>query len=120
MSRRTAASTGLRARSVTRSGCYRLRDASYLTGGEKLAQVTPRERPPDARDRLRRSFGDDLAARFPALGTEIDHVVRGLDHVEVVLDDDDRVSRVHEAVQHLEQPLAVRELKSGRGLVQAV
>src|SRR2546428_775617 len=105
MRTRTAASTGLRARSVTRSRCYRLRDPSHLTGGEKLSQVAPGERAPHARHRLRRALGDDLAARFPTLGAEIDHVVRGLDHVEVVLDDDDRVPRVHEAVQDLEETL---------------
>src|SRR5207244_5950635 len=41
---------------------------------------------------LRRPRGHDLPARVTAVGPHVDHVVRGLDHVEVVLDDDHGVA----------------------------
>src|SRR5215204_4489196 len=41
--------------------------------------------------------GDDLAPAFSPLGAEVDEPVGGLDHVEVVLDDDDGVAGVDEA-----------------------
>src|ERR687897_3629243 len=63
---------------------------------------------------------DDLAARVAALGTEVDDVVCGPDHIQVVLDDDDGVPRVHEPVQYGEQLLHVREVEPGRRLVQDV
>src|SRR6266568_4935778 len=120
MSTRTAASTGLAARSVTRSGCYRLCDPADLTGGQKLSEIPPREGSPYPCDRLGRAFGDDLAARLSALGAKVDDVVGGLDHVEVVLDHDDGVARIHEAVQDLEETLDVGEMKAGRRLVEYV
>ena len=45
---------------------------------------------------LRRAFGDDVPAPT-ALGAEVDDPVGRLDHVEVVLDDEDGVALVDEA-----------------------
>ena len=45
---------------------------------------------------------DDLPATHPSLGSEIDHVVRALHHVEVVLDEQNRVPNIHQAAQNLE------------------
>src|SRR5438128_130408 len=47
-----------------------------------------------ARNFFRRALRNDAAAGRSTLGPEIDHVVRRFDHVEVVLDDDDRVALV--------------------------
>src|SRR5918994_587893 len=63
---------------------------------------------------------DYLAAGVTAFGSEIDDVVCGPDHIQVVLDDDDGVPRVHEPVQDGEQLLDVREVKPRRRLVQDV
>src|SRR5437773_10656715 len=63
---------------------------------------------------------DDLTSACAALGAEVDHMVRGLDDVEVVLDDEDRVAGVDEATQHAEQALDVGEVKAGRRLVEDV
>ena len=43
-----------------------------------------------------------------------------LDHVEVVLDDDDRIALVDEAVEHVEQLADVFEVQAGGGLVEDV
>ena len=42
------------------------------------------------RDLLGRAFGDDPAAAFPALRAHVDDPVGGPDHVEVVLDHEQR------------------------------
>src|SRR5215207_931677 len=72
------------------------------------------------RDLLRRAGGDHFAAGLAALGAEVDDPVRLLDHVEVVLDHEHGVAAVDEPLQHLEQLLDVREVESGRGLVEDV
>src|SRR5512133_3824972 len=73
-----------------------------------------------ARDLLGRAGGDDLAAVLPALGAHVDDTVGRLDDVEVVLDDDDRVALLDEAVQDVEQALDVGEVQSRGRLVEDV
>ena len=58
--------------------------------------------------------------RLAALGAEVDDPVGLLDHVEVVLDHEHRVARVHQPLQHLEQLLDVGEVEAGRRLVEDV
>ena len=74
----------------------------------------------DLGDLLRCARCDDLAARSAAFGTEIDDPVRRLDHVEVVLDHDDRIALVDESVDDLQQLANVVEVKARRGLVEDV
>ena len=50
---------------------------------------------------LRRAFTDECAAAAAALGTEVDHVIAGLDDVEVVLDNQHGVAAVGELAQLL-------------------
>jgi hypothetical protein len=60
------------------------------------------------------------AAAVAALRAEVDEPVGGLDHVEVVLDDDDGVAVVAQALQHREQHLDVVEVQAGGRLVEDV
>src|SRR5437867_2061091 len=83
---------------------------------EELAGV----RPGRLRDRLGRALGDDLTAFLTALGPEVDHVIRGLDHVQMVLDDQDGVAGVDQAVEHAQELLDVVEMEPRRRLVQDV
>ena len=69
---------------------------------------------------LGRAGGDDLAAAVAAFGAEVDDPVGGLDDVEIVLDDDDRVALVDQLVQHLEQLGDVVEVEAGGRLVEDV
>ena len=71
-------------------------------------------------DLLRRADRNHLAALVPALGPQVDHPVRRLNDIEVVLDDDDGVAVVAEAVQNIEQLLDVVEMEPRGGLVQDV
>src|ERR1700737_1796210 len=72
---------------------------------QKLAGRAPRR----LDDILRRAPSDDFAAAVAAFGTEVDYPVRGLYHLEIVLDHHDRVALRHHLVQHLEQLLDVVE-----------
>jgi len=69
---------------------------------------------------IRRAGGDDLSAAVAALGAEVDDPVGGLDHVEVVLDDDHGVALVTQPVQDFQQVLDVMEVQAGGRFVQDV
>ena len=58
------------------------------------------------------------AAGLAALGTEVEDPVRRADHVEVVLDDDQRVTCLEQALERTEQLRDVVEMQSGRRLVE--
>ncbi len=68
--------------------------------------------------RLRRAFDHDRAAAFAALGAEVDDPVRRGDHVEVVLDDDQRMPGLQQLVEGAEQLGDVLEMQAGGGLVE--
>ena len=55
-----------------------------------------------------------------ALGAHVDDPVRGLDDIQVVLDDDHRIAFVHQAVDDLEQLADVLEMQTGCRLVENV
>ena len=84
------------------------------------ARYSPVAEPVGRRDLLGRALGDDPAAAVAALRPEVDDPVGGLDDVEVVLDDEDRVAAVDQPVEHLEQLLDVGEVEAGRRLVEDV
>ena len=61
---------------------------------------------------------DDLPAGLAALGPEVDDPVGGADHVEVVLDDDERVSGGDQPPERPEQLRDVVEVQAGGRLVE--
>src|SRR5262245_10283219 len=71
-------------------------------------------------DVLRRAGDDDPSARVTSLGSQIDHVIGGLGPVQVVLDQDDGVAGVDEAVERLQQALDIGQVQARRGLVEDV
>src|SRR5687767_7776333 len=83
-------------------------------------QVSSGVRAFDLRDILRRARGHDRPATRAPLGSQIDDPVRGLDHVEIVLDDEHRVSLVDQTVEHLKEQAHVLEVETGRWLVEDV
>ena len=64
--------------------------------------------------------GDDAPAVFTAFGTEIDDVVGLFDHVEVVFDHQNCVSKRDQTLEHVEQLVNVGEVQAGRRLVEDV
>ena len=69
---------------------------------------------------LGRASGNDAAAAVAAFRPEVDHPVGGLDDIQIVLDDDHRVSRVAQAVEDVQQQADVVEMQAGGGLIQYV
>src|ERR1039458_231816 len=72
------------------------------------------------RDLFGRALGHDAAAFFSAFGAQIDDPVGVADDVQVVFDDDDRVSEIRETVQHVEQLAHIVEVQSRGRLIQQI
>src|SRR5262245_52697897 len=88
--------------------------------GEEVGEEAAGRRYVMASHLLWRPFGHYPPARGPALRTEVNHMVGALDHVQVVLDDDDGVALVDELREHVEQLPRVLEMQAGRGLIKNV
>ena len=69
---------------------------------------------------LGRAFGDDAAAAVAAFGAEVQDPVGGLDHFQIVLDDDDGVACIRQFVQHLQQFRDVVEMQARGRFIQNV
>ena len=54
-------------------------------------------------DGFRRAFRDDLAASLAAFRAQVNDPIGGLDHVQVVLDDEQRVARRAELEEDFEE-----------------
>ena len=77
--------------------------SAFIRGSAEMgSEKAPSVRRFACGDLLRRTGGDDAAAGVAALGAQVDHVIGGLDDVEVVLDREHGVARVDEAIQALE------------------
>ena len=68
--------------------------------------------------RCNRALENHLAAALAALGTKIDDPVGGRDHIEVVLDHNDRVSLGKKLLERIEQSGDVVEMQPGGRLVE--
>src|SRR5580692_3295777 len=84
--------------------------------GEELSCVGLRV----ARDLFGRAGRDDLAALVAALGTEIDQPVGRLDHIEIMLDDDERRAGVEKFAKRSEKLGDVVEVQAGGRLVEDI
>ena len=65
-----------------------------------------------------RAFGHDEAAALAAFGPQVDEPVAGADHVEVVLDDDERVPGLQQLAQRAHELGNVVKVQAGGGLVK--
>ena len=73
-----------------------------------------------ARDIFRRAGRNDLAAAVAAFGAEIDDPIGGLDHFEIVLDDNHGVAGLDQLVQHIKKLRHVVKMQARGGLVENV
>ncbi len=99
----------------------RLRHHRLLLRGIPLGKRRPQEGrrgDPGLRHLLGCSLGHDPPARLPGLRPHLDDPVGRLEHVEVVLDDDEAVAALHEGLQHAEEPRDVVAVEPRRRLVQ--
>ena len=63
---------------------------------------------------------ETFPALIPSLGSDVNTVVGVGDDVEVVFDNENRVSFLHEPIENGEKFLDIREMKSGRGFIEDV
>jgi hypothetical protein len=67
---------------------------------------------------LGRALGHDQTAAIAAFGAQVDQPVAGANHVQVVLDDDQRVAGFQQLAQCAHELGNVLEMQAGRGLVE--
>src|ERR1019366_5933401 len=75
---------------------------------------------PESGQPARGPLGHDGPTAGPAVRAEVDQPVRGLEHVEVVLDHHHRIALLDQPVKNAEQLAYVGEMEAGRGLVKDV
>ena len=68
----------------------------------------------------RTAFPDQAASIFAAFGAQVEDPIGVADDVEVVLDDDDGVAKVGEAVENFEKFAHVVEVEASGGLVEEI
>src|SRR5215472_818721 len=73
-----------------------------------------------ARDKFGRTLRDDAPTAFAAFRTKVNDPVCLLNDVEMMLDNQDRVPEIDEALQDVQQFSHVVEMQTGGGLVQNV
>ncbi len=73
-----------------------------------------------ARDLLGRALRDDTATFFSAFGAKIQNPVGIADHIQIVFDDDDRISKIGQAMQHVQQFAHVVKVQSCGRLIQQI
>ena len=94
----------------------RFRDA-YLPPS---ADVLPRKRHRIRSNYRRRSLGDDAATVGAGAWTHVDHVVRRVNCLLVMLDDDDGVTHVPQTEQRIQEPAIVALVQTDGRLVEHV
>src|SRR4051812_24429938 len=87
---------------------------------ENRTQVSSGVRRLHACDLLRRAHRDDRSAILAAFGPQIDDEVGRLDHVQIVLDHEERVPGLEQLPESRQELRDVVEMKTGRRLVENV
>ena len=72
------------------------------------------------RDCFRRANGHNAPTLVSPFRSEIDHPIRGLDHVQVVFDDHHRVPSVNQSIQHFKQLQDIGKVQARRRLIEQV
>ena len=69
---------------------------------------------------FRSACRDDSPSLIPALRTQVDDMIRRLDDVEIVFDDNHRITAIDETLQDIEQFVDIRRMESCRRLIEDV
>ena len=71
-------------------------------------------------DLLRRSPGNHRAALVTAFRPDINQIIRRLNHIQVMFNDNDRIAAVRQSAQNLDQLMDIGKMQSRRRLIQNV
>ena len=126
-----AESRGLRAKSQIGLCCFWLSALRSLPSADDASRPRHRNRLPAAQVRpghgsllldelVDSSFRHDLPAVLSGGGAEVADVVAAIDHVPVMFDDQQRVSKIAQPVQRGEQAGVVARVQADRRLVQDI
>ena len=74
-----------------------------LLRGKHLLEIAPRVALRDFRDLLWRSDGHHLPTAVPSLGANVNNVICGFDHIQVVSNHKEGIARIQQRMQHYEQ-----------------
>ncbi len=69
-------------------------------------------------DLLRCTGTDNLASLCPSFRSKVDDKVCGLDDIQVMFNDHDRIAGLYQAIENIEQLLDVVEMKTSGGFIQ--
>ena len=69
---------------------------------------------------LGRTLGNHQAAGAAAFRAKVNDVIRTLDEIQIVLNDNDRVARIHQLLQHLDQAMHVRNVQTCGRLIEDI
>ena len=96
------------------------RDGSLGAAGQQWPEVAAGVRGGRGRDDLRRALDHEPAAGVSSLRAEVDDPIGSLDHVEVVLDDQDGMAGVDQSVEDRDELPYVLEMEPGCRFVKKV
>ena len=112
------------AREIGATGFFNLEGLCFCGRGEHhqitvvIVERLTRVRALVLADRVGRALEQHFAARVPAFGAEIDEPVARCDHIEIVLNDDQRMSRIEQLVERAQELRYVFEVQTGRRFVE--
>ena len=69
---------------------------------------------------LRRASNNDAAAVVSTFRSQIDYPIGGLDNIHIVLNYDDRIPRVDQAMQNVQKFFHIVKMQSGGRLIQNI
>jgi hypothetical protein len=72
------------------------------------------------RDLLWPTTPQDLPSLIPSFGTKINDLISGLDHVHVMLNDDDRIAGISQPVENIQEFLNIGEMEPSGWFIQDV
>src|SRR6185437_8621515 len=85
-----------------------------------LRQGLPSVRFLDSGNLFRRALSDNAPAVLPAFRPQINDPVSVADDVQIMLNDNDRIAQIRQAMDHLQQLVYIVKVQSGGWLVQQV
>ena len=74
----------------------------------------------DLRNLFRGALGNNLAATIASFRSKVHDPVGGLNHVQVMLDDDDSIAMVTQVVQHREQLFDVMKVQASGWFIENI
>lgn len=93
---------------------------AFFVLSDLFGQIPASMRPRMTHDFPNRSGNHDLTPIVTAFGPQVNNMIRRLNDIQVMLDNDDSVSRVHQLFEYLNQMVYIGKMKAGGRLIQNI